>query len=84
MFLCNVCSYWEGVGPKNNYHFENEFRMLSYQYMEKNTKLNHMFYKAMAYVGPIEVKRYSNYIKDLRECQQLLMQNKWKPQSGIC
>jgi len=31
--------------------------MLSYQYMEKDTELNQMFYKAMAHAGPIEVKR---------------------------
>ncbi|CAJ1932935.1 unnamed protein product [Sphenostylis stenocarpa] len=45
------------LDPDCNNHFESVFGMLSYQYMEKNTELNQMFYKAMAHAGPIEVKR---------------------------
>ncbi|KAL9324804.1 hypothetical protein ACSQ67_005449 [Phaseolus vulgaris] len=38
-------------------HFESVYGMLPFEYMEKDTKLNEMFFKAMAHAGPIEVKR---------------------------
>ncbi|RDX63264.1 hypothetical protein CR513_58330, partial [Mucuna pruriens] len=45
------------LDPNCNTHFENVYGMPSYQYMEKNTELNDIFYKAMGHSGPLEVKR---------------------------
>lgn len=45
------------MDPNCSNHFESVYGMPSYQYMEKDTELNEMFFKAMAHAGPIEVKK---------------------------
>ncbi|KAK7407779.1 hypothetical protein VNO78_09857 [Psophocarpus tetragonolobus] len=60
------------MDPDNNNHFEHVYGMLSYQYMEKNTELNNMFYKAMAHAGPIEVKRILSLYKGFKGVSTLV------------
>lgn len=45
------------VDPNNNNHFHKLHGLSIYQYLEKNTELNHLFNKAMAQCGPLEMKR---------------------------
>ncbi|KAL2347211.1 hypothetical protein Fmac_001211 [Flemingia macrophylla] len=45
------------VDPNRNNHFERVYGLPSFQYMETNAELNHMFKIAMAHTGPIEMKR---------------------------
>ncbi|KAK7349006.1 hypothetical protein VNO80_23828 [Phaseolus coccineus] len=45
------------LDPNCSDHFESVYGMPSYQYMEKDTELNEVFFKAMAYAAPVELKR---------------------------
>ncbi|KAK7407782.1 hypothetical protein VNO78_09861 [Psophocarpus tetragonolobus] len=60
------------VDPNNNNHFENVYGMPSFQYMESNTGLNHMFLKAMAHAGPIELKRVLKSYKGFKGVSTLV------------
>ncbi|XP_061355206.1 isoliquiritigenin 2'-O-methyltransferase-like [Gastrolobium bilobum] len=45
------------VDPNNNNHFEKVYGMPAYQYMKRDKELNHIFNKAMAHAGPLDMKR---------------------------
>jgi len=45
------------LDPNCSDHFESVYGMPSYEYMEKDTELNQIFFKAMAHAAPVELKR---------------------------
>ncbi|XP_027361033.1 isoliquiritigenin 2'-O-methyltransferase-like [Abrus precatorius] len=45
------------LDPNCNVHFESVLGMSAYQYMESNEEINKIFYEAMTYAGPLDVKR---------------------------
>ncbi|KAL2347275.1 hypothetical protein Fmac_001275 [Flemingia macrophylla] len=51
------------VDPNCSNHFESVYGMPSFEYMETNAELNHIFSKAMAHSGPIEMKKVLNSYK---------------------
>ncbi|RDX63290.1 hypothetical protein CR513_58299, partial [Mucuna pruriens] len=57
-FLCHVMFIRKDVKnailePNCNTHFENVYGMPLFQYMEGNTELNNIFFKAMTHAGPL-------------------------------
>lgn len=45
------------INPNNNEHFQKVYGSPAYEYFEKNEELTHIFNKATAHSGPLEMKR---------------------------
>ena len=60
------------MDPNCSDHFESVYGMPSYQYMEKDTELNEIFFKAMAHASPLELKRAIKVYKGFKGLSTLV------------